>query len=272
MKLLHLTDPHIVAPGSRLFGIDTAARLGRCVESINRLHHDANLVVITGDLTDRGTEEEYRHLRQILKSLGVPAILLLGNHDDREVFKRVFPEQPLDNEGFVQSTFELDDTLLVFLDSKDDKGSGRICEERLEFLNRALSNSEADTVMVFLHHPALSVGVRHFETMELDDSAQFLEVLQRDGRCTHLFCGHVHLPVLATRGGIVQSAGRGIGHHIVLDCDGRDARFVASEPAYDVILVDGISTIVHRMDFLEVLPVISVSRGKELSAEVSDAA
>ena len=43
-----------------------------------------DLVLATGDLTDRGLREEYGLLGAILSRLPMPVLLLPGNHDRRE--------------------------------------------------------------------------------------------------------------------------------------------------------------------------------------------
>ncbi len=62
MKLIHITDTHLVAPGMKLYGLDPRARLDAAIADINRHHADAELVVVTGDLTNWGEVEAYSRL------------------------------------------------------------------------------------------------------------------------------------------------------------------------------------------------------------------
>ena len=41
MKIIHVTDPHLVLPGQTLWGTDTTERLSRCLDDIARLHLEA---------------------------------------------------------------------------------------------------------------------------------------------------------------------------------------------------------------------------------------
>ena len=50
MKLIQITDLHLVAPGETLFGLDPLARLTACLKDIEDHHGDADAVVVTGDL------------------------------------------------------------------------------------------------------------------------------------------------------------------------------------------------------------------------------
>ena len=135
MKLIHLTDLHLVPPGVMLFAFNPAERLRKTIERINRDHADAELCVVTGDLTDEGDFASYELLRDVLQDLRVPTRLLLRNHDSRENFVRAFPGEPRDENGFVQSVHESSAGRLIFLDTLvEGSGHGALDEGRLEWL------------------------------------------------------------------------------------------------------------------------------------------
>ena len=91
MKLIHITDPHLVTPGQPLFGLDPYRRLRQCVDDVLAHHADAALCVITGDLADRGEATAYAGLAEQLKRLPMPVFPLLGNHDRRAPYRAAFP-------------------------------------------------------------------------------------------------------------------------------------------------------------------------------------
>src|SRR5262245_4395890 len=107
MKLLHLTDTHLVQPGETLYGLDPLKRLQACIADMTAQHADADLAVITGDLTHWGEPAAYAALHDCLSTLQIPVRLLLGNHDVREVFVQYFPQEPRDAQGFVQSVMDM---------------------------------------------------------------------------------------------------------------------------------------------------------------------
>src|SRR5437660_1575977 len=64
--IAQISDLHIKRPGERAYEmIDTAAALERCIAHLNRFRPRPAFVVISGDLVDRGLEEEYAHVRLI---------------------------------------------------------------------------------------------------------------------------------------------------------------------------------------------------------------
>ena len=50
MKIIHVTDLHLVPPGEKLWGFDPMARFEACLADIERHHRDAAFCVITGPL------------------------------------------------------------------------------------------------------------------------------------------------------------------------------------------------------------------------------
>lgn len=59
---------------------------------LDRLGEHADLLVLCGDLTDQGTEEEARLLAKDLSPIGVPVVAVLGNHDVESGQERVVIE------------------------------------------------------------------------------------------------------------------------------------------------------------------------------------
>lgn len=253
MKIIHVTDPHVRPPGETLYGIDTGARLKAVVDDVNRRHPDADLFVVTGDLTHHGEPAAYAEVKRILANLSVPSRLLLGNHDARPSFREMFPAHPVDDSGFVQSWIDGPGRVgrLIFLDTHEaGRIAGHLCERRLAWLDRTLASAEGRAVTVFQHHPALNVGARHFDHICLMEPAPYLDLLHRHGGgIRHVFFGHIHLPVTGCwPGGITYTAGRGCSHQMVLDLKNGDTPWVAGVANYNVIILEDDQFVVHAFD------------------------
>lgn len=82
---------------------------------------------------------------------------------------------------------------IIVLDSLDPgRSSGRLCEQRLAWLERELANAADRPVVVFVHHPPFNTGVPHVDGARLLDGDAFARVLQRHPRVERVICGHVH--------------------------------------------------------------------------------
>lgn len=91
-KIIQISDTHIVPEGALAYGqVDTAAALAETVATINRLLPQigpVDLVIVTGDLTEHGTPEEYDRFKMLMADLDLPYRVLPGNHDRREPMRR----------------------------------------------------------------------------------------------------------------------------------------------------------------------------------------
>src|SRR3984893_5953284 len=80
-----ISDLHIKSPGQLAYGrVDTARALERCITALNEFRPRPDLVVISGDLADTPTAEEYEHLKRLLALLELPCMRIPANHDSRE--------------------------------------------------------------------------------------------------------------------------------------------------------------------------------------------
>lgn len=249
LKIIHVSDTHIGPVGQLVVGLDPLERLRQVVQTINGSHDDAALCVITGDLTDRGDEDSYRAFADIVRELKIPYRLLLGNHDNRESFRRVFPDVPVDADGFVQSMDDFGDIRLIFLDSLHDNhaGLGQLCNSRVEWLERVLQEAAATgrRSVIFIHHPPFSVGVRMFDQMLLENPAPFLNKIAAN-KPLHLAFGHLHLTTSGSWNGIPYSCNRGVAHRIALSLEGDVTEFIEAEPTFDVMLISSNGVLVHH--------------------------
>jgi Icc protein len=226
MLLAQITDLHIKTPGALAYRkVDTAACLHRCVERLNALNPRPDAVLVTGDLTDFGTVDEYEHVAACLKPLAMPVYLMVGNHDDRAALREVFADAGyLREEGggrdFVQYTFDLGDIRVIALDSqKPGESPGTLCDARLAWLETQLNAARDRPVIVALHHPPFATGIGHMDEMALDAeaSAKLEALISRHPNVERVVCGHVHRPVHRRFGGTIASIAPSTAHQVVLD-------------------------------------------------------
>src|SRR5690606_7959522 len=90
----HLSDLHVVAPPRLVSGrLDTARLLET---ALDRILADlpglapVDVALVTGDISDDGTPESYAIARRELDRLGLPLLMLPGNHDRREPLRAAF--------------------------------------------------------------------------------------------------------------------------------------------------------------------------------------
>ncbi len=252
MKFIHLTDTHLLPSGEMFHGLDPQMRLQAAVASIRQDHGDATFLVMTGDLTNDGALAAYDVLGKELAPLEMPVHLMVGNHDSRTNLLKVLPETPLDDAGFLQTTFLTPEGRFVLLDTLDPgHEAGKLCDARLEWLQHTLALDDAP-VFLFMHHPPLKVGLNGMDSIRLTNSEAFYDtILRHIPKIRHLFFGHLHRPLWGTWRGLSYSCMRGLNHQMALDLTSPAGDFFGNTepPAYGVVLIDIDQVTVHMHDF-----------------------
>jgi Icc protein len=253
MKLIQVTDTHLVADGAKIYDLDPAARLTACVAHINAHHDDAELCVVSGDLTDDGRPGSYRALKRVLDGLAVPYHLMAGNHDDRTTLLAAFPGTPRDADGFVQCALETPAGRVLLLDTLEPGSpGGTYCRRRGAWLAEQLAAADDGTVYLFMHHPPFPIGLPSMDRMRLSDPSHFLAAINGHANVRHIFFGHVHRPVSGSWRGIAFSALPSTLHQVALDFETVSPVPKSREPpAYGLILLEPEQTVVHVCAFLE---------------------
>jgi Icc protein len=234
MLIAQITDTHVSTPGSqndRFFR--TAAHLGRAVEHLNALRPRPDVVLATGDLVERGRVGEYRRLRALLEPLATPLYLIPGNHDDRANLARVFDHHrylPRDG-GFIQYTVDDWPVRLVALDTLvPGEGGGRLCAERLAWLDARLAEAPERPTVIFMHHPPFVTGIITMDAMGLDGSDAFAAVIRRHPQVERIVCGHLHRPIVRRFAGTVACTSPATAHQVALDLAPETRLAVLMEP------------------------------------------
>lgn len=254
MKFIHITDTHLVPRGEQLHGLNPCERLDACVDDINAHHADAEFCVITGDLADKAQPQAYRDLKGCLDRLRVPVHLLVGNHDDRTDLLAVFPDVPIDDNGFVQTVLDTEAGAFVLLDTVErGKGWGSFCEKRAAWLERQLKAADGRPVYLFMHHPPFDVGLPSLDRLGLGaDGESMAKVLAAHDTIRHLFFGHVHRPITGSWRGIPYSTMYGTNHQVAFDLHEPEVVVKTHEPpAYAVVFLAPDQTTVHFHDYLD---------------------
>jgi outer membrane protein assembly factor BamB/predicted MPP superfamily phosphohydrolase len=175
LKFVHLSDTHI--------GCSTGADdLRRTVKDINA-DNSIQFVVISGDITEFGSDKEIQLAKQIFDSLNKPWHIIPGNHDGNwsesgaNTFKKIFGSE----------TFYFKAGNYVFLGTNCGPnmrmGPGQIPRENIVWLDSALKTIPNSTPIIFVnHYPQDSSLNNWFEAIDLLKQKNIQLIL----------CGHGH--------------------------------------------------------------------------------
>lgn len=254
MKIIQITDTHLVPPGQRLHGLDPQTRLEACIADIREHHADAALCIHSGDLAHKGEIPSYNLLRDCLSKLPIPFHLMVGNHDHRDNLRTVFPEVSADDHGFIQTVVDVSAGRLILLDTKENNEKhGSFCEHRAAWLTAKLREAVDRPVYVFMHHPPFEIGIPAVDNIRLKSGAGlFAETVAPYSNIRHLFLAHVHRPLAGSWRNIPISIFRGTNHQVPFDMKRVSPMPRSHEPpAYGVIFLNADSVLVHFHDYLD---------------------
>ncbi len=210
-NIVWLSDFHLSTKG-----LDSQAACDRAIDWLIQHHSDADCCVITGDLSEHGTVEEYQAVARSLARLPMPCLPLVGNHDNRSACLSVFDMPGTCLPGFVQYAVDLPTrsgatVRLVCLDTLvPGESGGTLCDERMAWLESVLSESADRTVLVFMHHPPAELGVAPFDAIGLDNATELIALLSRHACVKHVFAGHVHRVFQGVTGGVPYATQRSV--------------------------------------------------------------
>lgn len=182
MRIAHISDIHCN------FGSDFNEKMfDRAVKLLNKA--DADLIFVSGDITTEGLLTEYELAKEKLKKITGEMILVPGNHDERNLGYKLFPE------FFGKSSFihTYNDLSFVGLSSSEpDKDDGRLGRERHKLIEEGVSLEKPLTIVGF-HHHLIPVPNSGREKNIIEDAGETLDIILKN-EIPLVLMGHRHVP------------------------------------------------------------------------------
>lgn len=208
LRILHLSDTHLFGDGTLHYGmVDTLAATRRVLERAGRLGA-VDVVVASGDLSDDGSAESYRRLRDEIEpwaaKRGATVVYAMGNHDNREAFETVL--------GPRRRALTVGGFRLVSLDtSVPGSGYGAIDADSLAWLRRELAAPAENGSIVVAHHPPVPASTALLAALELQNADELLEVCAA-GDVRAILSGHYHHALATEAAGVPVIVAPGIAN------------------------------------------------------------
>ncbi|MEG3151960.1 phosphodiesterase [Sphingomonas sp. ZT3P38] len=235
MLIAHISDFHIVPPPALCYGYsDTRAGLMRAVAALNGLSPRPDLVLASGDLVDEPSAEAYETLRAILAKLAIPHVLLPGNHDDRGLLARTFPEHDYLPQGGAPANFvrDLGAVRLVAFDAViPGKEYAEPTTEGLDWLATTLAAARAQPTMLVLHHPPIPTGLAFMDAIQPAWPQRLAAILDANPQVRLVGCGHVHRLIDGMLGHARVASAGSTGHQFAFATDLDSPPRLSGEPA-----------------------------------------
>ena len=179
-------------------------RLNLVVDHLNAMRPKPSLLLVTGDLVERGDDlDAYRHMVALMARWEGPIVWAVGNHDSRSGFRTVLPNVPVDENGFIQYETDHGGVRWIVLDTLDEgRHGGMVCEKRAAWLKTRLAERENVPTIIVLHHPPVDTGIDWMSALSCEAWVQRLEeVIRPAQQVVGIIAGHVHRPIATSFAG-----------------------------------------------------------------------
>ncbi len=206
MLLAQLSDLHVRPQGVTYQNVvDSNRMFTDAIAHLNQLSPRPDVVLITGDLVDEGSWEEYATLRKLLSVFEIPYLLMPGNHDDRELLARAFPEHDyLPVTGPKHFSVERYSVRIIALDTTEPGDHhGSADEQDIAWLEEALAASRGTPTVVAMHHPPVACGIPYLDKYMCHQPERIEAVIRRYPNVERVLCGHVHRSIVQRWAGTV---------------------------------------------------------------------
>lgn len=237
MIIAQVSDVHAMPPERRMpSGYESAPALAAVLGRVAALRPRPDLVVFTGDLSETGSEHEYDSFLAGTATLDLPMAAIPGNHDRREVFAAAMASAGIETGSapFLHLARDLGPLRLLLLDTVEPgESGGRLCPDRLAWIEAELGAASDRPVMIFMHHPPFAVGICFMDAIACAGGAEFAALVARAGNVIGIGCGHVHRPIAVSFAGTTATIAPGVCHAVPLDLDpGAEPRLEPQMPGF----------------------------------------
>ena len=206
-RILHLSDTHVSRTGPDEDGVDGLAALRRLLHDVRRVP-ELDLVVVSGDVADDGSEEGCRAVRSVVGEFAaersIPHVYCTGNHDRRDGFAAALgsghlaPDgSPLgraaDVDGVIAAVSDVAGLRVITLDSLvPGETYGVLGQAQLDWLAAELASPAPAGSIVVLHHPPVSMdAIPYLKSVVLQDPEELGRTLAGTD-VQAVLCGHLH--------------------------------------------------------------------------------
>ena len=228
--VLRLAAPDALSREPWRFGLfaDVQERIDDVGDIYARMNQDEmRFVVMSGDLTERGTRAQLEEFRERLKELRIPCYATLGNHElgtDDRLFRELY--------GRGNFSFAFRGVRFTLLDS----ASATLAPSAYGWLDGWLTQGRGDFHVIAMHIPPLDpIGLRNGAFANRGEAKMLVETLAEGGADLTIY-GHVHSYYAFTNAGIPAFISGGGGaiperldgvdrHYLTVDVDPRDHTF-----------------------------------------------
>lgn len=207
-----MSDLHLTKDGCPIWETNTMEHFNRSIDVIRGMK-DIDAIVVTGDISNDGSEWTYKYADRLFSSLGIPTFCCPGNHDSLKVmleeynpsFFKVLPQSCIIdgwNLILLNSVIQDDE------DPNQNKARGFLSEASLNYMIQKLE--EGFPSIIALHHPPLEPG-GWLNRKLLDNRDDFNKIISLYDNVKLVIYGHIHYFTNVLKGHVRYCSSSSVG-------------------------------------------------------------
>ena len=199
LNILHITDCHLTNNGnSDLLGMNTRDSFNAVLNEVDKKHAEPDYVLATGDLAQDASTEAYEYFKSKMSRFSCPVSWFPGNHDDRDVMRKVVGAGAELNKVFRIGCWQF-----ILLDSMvNGKVHGMLEQTELEVLETALKERPDLHTIVCLHHHPIDIESAWLDNIGLHNRDAFFNIIDQFSNVKAILWGHIHQQLDSLREGV----------------------------------------------------------------------
>jgi 3',5'-cyclic AMP phosphodiesterase CpdA len=229
LTLAHVSDLH-VGQDRGDDGARSVRRARQAIDYLNALPGEIDGILVTGDLADHGTPDEYRTVAEILATARFPVLTCPGNHDERVAYQQVLLGEPDDAGQPVNHVHRVGGVTIAMCDSTiPGEDGGLLDDTTLTWLDKVLSDAADEPALVCFHHPPVVLHIPYVDAIRQQRDERLADVVAAHDNVAAVLCGHAHTSAVSTFAGRPLVVAPGVVSTILLPFE----RARSAEPAVD---------------------------------------
>ena len=207
-----MSDLHLTKDGCPIWETNTMEHFNRSIDVIRGMK-DIDAIVVTGDISNDGSEWTYKYADRLFSSFGIPTFCCPGNHDSMKVmleeynpsFFKVLPQSCIIdgwNLILLNSVIQDDE------DPNQNKARGFLSEASLNYMIQKLE--EGFPSIIALHHPPLEPG-GWLNRKLLDNRDDFNKIISLYDNVKLVIYGHIHYFTNVLKGHVRYCSSSSVG-------------------------------------------------------------